>query len=167
MSSCITTWSTFGVFHGIVTRCTITISSLTLSAWIFCTLRAGSSFLTVLLVLGKCITAVPAAMLEWLWQNWNWTIMQSAARLDHEWSNAFWDKMVPSTFRQGKELFLESNFRRTSVFFFFFSISVFLALHLPVSPETTTKYNISRHFISIIGSSLGTRGLFSRAREEK
>ena len=40
------------------------VSFLTSSALIFWTLRAGSSFLTVLLVLGKCITAVPAAMLE-------------------------------------------------------------------------------------------------------
>ena len=50
-------------------HCFATLSLLTSSALIFCTLRAGSSFFTVLLVLGKCITAVPAAMLEWLWQN--------------------------------------------------------------------------------------------------
>ena len=46
-----------------------TTTLLTSSALIFCTLRAGSSFFKVLLGLGKCITAVPAAMLEWLWQN--------------------------------------------------------------------------------------------------
>lgn len=45
-------------------HCFATTSLLTSSALTFWTLRAGSSFFTVLLVLGKCITAVPAAMLE-------------------------------------------------------------------------------------------------------
>lgn len=67
MSSCTTTWSTFEVYSlktDTTSCCFFMLSFLTSSALIFWTLRAGSSFLTVLLVLGKCITAVPAAMLE-------------------------------------------------------------------------------------------------------
>lgn len=75
-----------------------TFSLLTSSSLIFCTLRAGSSFFTVLLALGKCITAVPAAMLEWLWQNlkagpWCLALLGS----DHEWGNGLWVSLGPSS----------------------------------------------------------------------
>ena len=72
MSSCTTTWQTFKVFQRkIALQFALwpKVSIITSSALILWTLRAGSSFFTVLLGLGKCITAVPAAMLEWLWQN--------------------------------------------------------------------------------------------------
>ena len=130
MSSCTATWSTFEVSSlktDTTSYCFCMVSFLTSSALIFWTLRAGSSFLTVLLVLGKCITAVPAAMLEWLWQNLSRTVMLSGTRHLPWMDNCIVGNSLPVLF--GNKIIHLPGF----ALYFIFDTSFLLALQFSCS----------------------------------